>query len=116
MKNILIIEDSPTYREILCKALKDKGYKVKGVGSVKSALEEIKKDTYDFICADYNLPDDTGTALLQHELTKNIPICIMTASVDRHLFSMAKALGAVECFDNEVFGFIDDLCNCIENQ
>lgn len=59
MKNILIIEDSLTYREILCKALKDKGYKVKGVGSVKSALEEIKKDIYDFICADYNLPDDT---------------------------------------------------------
>ena len=108
MKNVLIIEDSLTYREILCKALKDKGYKVKGVGSVKSALEEIKKDIYDFICADYNLPDD--------ELTKNIPICIMTASVDRHLFSMAKALGAVGCFDKAVFGFIDDLCNCIENQ
>jgi len=70
MKNILIIEDSLAYREILCKALKDKGYKVKGVGSVKSALEEIKKDIYDFICTDYNLPDDTGTALLQHELTK----------------------------------------------
>ena len=52
MKNVLIIEDSLTYREILCKALKDKGYKVKGVGSVKSALEEIKKDIYDFICAD----------------------------------------------------------------
>ncbi|WP_343089009.1 response regulator [Mediterraneibacter gnavus] len=116
MKNVLIIEDSLTYREILCKALKDKGYKVKGVGSVKSALEEIKKDIYDFICADYNLPDDTGTALLQHELTKNMPICIMTASVDRHLFSMAKALGAVGCFDKAVFGFIDDLCNCIENQ
>ena len=48
MKNVLIIEDSLTYREILCKALKDKGYKVKGVGSVKSALEEIKKDIYDF--------------------------------------------------------------------
>lgn len=116
MKNILIIEDSPTYRELLCKTLKNKGYKVKGTGSVKSALEEIKKDTYDFICTDYNLPDDTGTVLLQHELTKNIPTCMMTTSVDRHLFSMAKSLGAVECFDKAVFGFLDDLCNCIENQ
>ena len=71
MKNILIVEDSATYRELLCKVLKGKGYKVKGVGSVKSALDEIKKDIYDFICTDYNLPDDTGTALLQHEFTKN---------------------------------------------
>ena len=46
---------------------------------------------YDFICTDYNLPDDTGTALLQHEFTKNIPICIMTTSVDRHIFNMAKS-------------------------
>ena len=99
MKNILIVEDSATYRELLCKVLKGKGYKVKGVGSVKSALDEIKKDIYDFICTDYNLPDDTGTALLQHEFTKNIPICIMTTSVDRHIFNMAKSLGAVECFD-----------------
>lgn len=38
MKNILIVEDSATYRELLCKVLKGKGYKVKGVGSVKSAL------------------------------------------------------------------------------
>ena len=115
MKNILIVEDSATYRELLCKVLKGKGYKVKGVGSVKSALDEIKKDIYDFICTDYNLPDDTGTALLQHEFTKNMPICIMTTSVDRHIFNMAKSLGAVECFDKATFDFVDDLCNCIEN-
>ena len=29
MKNILIVEDSATYRELLCKVLKGKGYKVK---------------------------------------------------------------------------------------
>ena len=28
MKNILIVEDSATYRELLCKVLKGKGYKV----------------------------------------------------------------------------------------
>lgn len=43
MKNILIVEDSPTFRNLLCEALESRGYKVKGVGSVKSALEEIKK-------------------------------------------------------------------------
>lgn len=42
-ENILIVEDSATYRELLCKVLKGKGYKVKGVGSVKSALDEIKR-------------------------------------------------------------------------
>lgn len=43
MKNILIVEDSPTFRNLLCEALESRGYKVKGAGSVKSALEEIKK-------------------------------------------------------------------------
>lgn len=116
MKKILIVEDSPTFRNLLCEALESRGYKVKGAGSVKSALEEIKKDTYDFICTDYNLPDNNGVILLQHELTKNIPTCIMTTSVESHLSSMVKLLGAVECFDKVAFDFLDDLCNCIENQ
>lgn len=115
MKNILIVEDSTTYLNLLCEVLKNKEYKVKGASSVKSALEEIKKDTYDFICTDYNLPDDTGVVLLQHEHTQNIPICIMTASMDRHLSEMVKLLGAVECFDKSEFDFLDNLCNCIEN-
>lgn len=116
MKNILIVEDSPIYSNLLCEALRNKGYKVKSTSSVKSALEEVKRDIYDFICADYNLPDDTGVVLLQHELTKNIPTCIMTAFVDRKLATKAKLLGAVECFDKSGFDFLDNLCNCIENQ
>ena len=40
----------------------------------------------------------------------------MTTSVDRHIFNMAKSLGAVECFDKATFDFVDDLCNCIENK
>lgn len=40
----------------------------------------------------------------------------MTTSVERHLSSMVKLLGAVECFDKVAFNFLDDLCNCIENQ
>ena len=44
MKNILIVEDSTTYLNLLCEVLKNKGYKVKGASSVKSALEEIKKE------------------------------------------------------------------------
>lgn len=116
MKNILIVEDSLTYRNLLCEALKNKGYKVKGASSIKSALEEIKKDNYDFICTDYNLPDDTGVILLQHELTKNIPTSIMTAFMDRKLATKVKLLGAVACFDKSGFNFLDNLCNCIENQ
>ena len=76
MKNILIVEDSATYRELLCKVLKGKGYKVKGVGSVKSALDEIKKDIYDFICTDYNgtkvsagVGIDTGVTIVYLEST-----------------------------------------------
>ena len=40
----------------------------------------------------------------------------MTTSVDRHIFNMAKSLGAVECFDKATFDFVDDLCNCIETK
>ena len=47
MKNILIVEDSATYRELLCKVLKGKGYKVKGVGSVKSACLLYTSDAAD---------------------------------------------------------------------
>ena len=35
--------------------------------------------------------------------------------MDRHLSEMVKLLGAVECFDKSEFDFLDNLCNCIEN-
>ena len=45
MKNILIVEDSATYRELLCKVLKGKGYKVKGVGFMISFVLIIISQT-----------------------------------------------------------------------
>ena len=71
MKNILIVEDSATYRELLCKVLKGKGYKVKGVGSVKSALDEIKKEINDCFCNDKKNQEDQVQALIKNEYTKN---------------------------------------------
>lgn len=115
MKKILIVEDSPTFRDLLCKALRKRGYEVIEVNSVFSALKEIQNNSIDFICTDYNLPINTGLDLLTNRLSRNIPTCIMSNSTDRFLPDNAKKMGAVEFLYKTDFEFLNDLCKCIEN-
>ena len=80
-KRLLIVEDEKNlcllYREELTKA----GYKVTAVSDADTALEKMKKQTFDLIITDIRMPGKNGIELITQimALRKDIPIIINTA-------------------------------------
>lgn len=66
---ILIVEDSPSLREIIRKTLEKERYVVEEAPEYRTALAKIEDYTYDCILLDIMLPDGNGLSLLE-ELKK----------------------------------------------
>ena len=77
---ILIIEDEPSLREIMSRALRD-GYIVENASTYTEADSKIAGYTYDCILLDIMLPDGNGLKLLEHlkELRKRDNVIIISA-------------------------------------
>jgi len=64
-RRILIIDDEPSIRQIIKKALKLQGAKVDAVGAGSDGLRMIRKKNYDLILLDLKLQDMPGEGLLE---------------------------------------------------
>lgn len=78
---ILIIEDEPSLREIMSRALHEDGYIVENASTYTEADSKIAGYTYDCILLDIMLPDGNGLKLLEHlkELRKRDNVIIISA-------------------------------------
>ena len=54
--NVLVVEDSITNREVLCDMLEGMGHKVSGAVNGLEALGQVKKQIFDIIFMDINMP------------------------------------------------------------
>ncbi|WP_088890547.1 response regulator [Leptolyngbya ohadii] len=59
-KFILLVEDNLTNQKIICKQLATLGYQVETVGDGESAVEAVKRQQYDVILMDCQLPGIDG--------------------------------------------------------
>jgi len=62
-ERILVVDDEEVVRNIVARALEEKGYHVKGVSRAGAAIEEIK-GRYELAIVDIKLPDASGLELL----------------------------------------------------
>ncbi|WP_044874456.1 CHASE domain-containing protein [Pseudomonas sp. LFM046] len=67
---ILVVDDSPTNREYLCKMIAGWHWQVDGVGSGKQAVElvrrlQLRNEFYDLVIADWQMPEMDGLSTLQ---------------------------------------------------
>jgi signal transduction histidine kinase/ActR/RegA family two-component response regulator len=62
---ILVVDDEPQIREVICAMLSDRGYLVKSADGAKSALALLKSETIDLICTDLVMPDLSGPRLIE---------------------------------------------------
>lgn len=77
---VLIIEDDEDLREGLAFSFLSDGYEVADVGTKNAGLKEIKKNLYDIVLFDCNLPDGTGFELCREVRGfSNIPMLMLTA-------------------------------------
>ena len=83
IKNILIVDDSPTDRQHLSDLLAKGGYAVTQAESAEDALAKVKQKRPDLVLMDVVMPGQSGfqatRTLAKDEATKSIPVIICTS-------------------------------------
>ena len=59
-ERILVFEDEPSIRSVLCELLKDAGYEVCGVSNGVDGLAEYRRGRFDLILLDIMMPKLDG--------------------------------------------------------
>ncbi len=82
IKNVLVVDDSPTDRQYLSDILAKNGYKVTTAESAEEALAKVKQLRPDLVLMDVVMPGQNGfqatRTLTRDESTKHIPVIICT--------------------------------------
>ena len=99
MDKILVIDDSAVQAEFLRSILKD-DYDVSIRNTAKEGLEAAKEGGYSLILLDVIMPDMDGFTVLQElkgtELTKHVPIILLTSLAEEQYEERGLLLGAVD--------------------
>lgn len=85
---VLIVDDFATMRRILRNVLKQIGFtNINEADDGKSALKELKKEDFDLVLCDWNMPEMSGIELLNtvrsDEKLKEIPFVMVTAEAQK---------------------------------
>lgn len=95
---VLVVDDDPTWLKILEKMLKKCSYEVTTCCLARDALNKLreKKDSYDIVISDVNMPDMDGFKLLEHVgLEMDLPVIMM--SVDGETSRVMKGVQHGAC-------------------
>jgi two-component system, chemotaxis family, chemotaxis protein CheY len=85
---VLIVDDFATMRRILKNILKQIGMKnISEAENGKAALKELKKEKFDLVLCDWNMPEMPGIELLNQvrsdDALKSIPFVMVTAEAKK---------------------------------
>jgi len=64
-KHVLVVEDTPSIRRSICKALQTEGCECRQAVNGFAALEELKKEYFDLVLTDYRMPLMDGMEFLE---------------------------------------------------
>ena len=97
-KSILVVEDDDVALDLLAEILRRHHFNVWTASSVASALELIGKNPVDLVLSDIRMPEKGGMDLLKHirEEHSRIPVVLLSAFGDEHLWVEALSAGAVD--------------------
>ncbi len=99
-RHILVVDDEPTWLQILSRFLTTRGYAVHTAQSGTEALRELTGFTPDLILSDVRMPDMNGFELLESikklPATKFTPVVLLSAIDDYDARKIAKELGALD--------------------
>jgi CheY-like chemotaxis protein len=113
-KNILVVDDEPTWRKIIQHLLEIKGYAVKTAGSGSEALQLLISYKPDLIMSDVRMPDMNGFDLVDSlrklPVMSSTPVIFLSAIDDYDARKVARNLGAVDYllkpFDEKEFDIV----------
>lgn len=81
MKKVWILDDNKSFCDLLSHFLKEKGYESRGFYHPKEFLEEMKKESPDFVLLDLKLPGISGMDVLEKikEMDEETKVIVITA-------------------------------------
>jgi DNA-binding response OmpR family regulator len=101
-KKILMIEDEEIFIDMFGEKLKQDGFMVDDARNGAWGIKEAMNNDYDLIILDMVMPAMTGDEMLEklkmEDKTKNIPVIVLSASVDGEMEKKVRAMGAQEFF------------------
>src|SRR5215510_14531654 len=86
LMKVLVVEDEPNIRDLVCLHLGLEGYACEGVGDGQAALERAESERFDLLVLDVMLPGLDGVsvcrAVRNGRANRDVPILMLTARSD----------------------------------
>jgi two-component system response regulator AtoC len=97
---ILVIDDDPAFREMLCEAVASKDHPVESAASAEEGLARVRKEPFDLVITDVMLPGMSGIEALSalKEAAPDVDVIVMTAFSSRDRALDAVRRGAYDYF------------------
>lgn len=107
-KKILIVDDAKFIRSVLNKTLTENNYEVMEAKDGKQAVEMYKKDVYDLVLLDINMPKLNGVDALKKmiQINKDARIIMLSVEVDEDIIDDCISFGALNYISKP---FSDDI-------
>jgi DNA-binding NtrC family response regulator len=95
---LLLVDDEPTLRRVIGRALVKAGFEVTHAPDGRSALEQLQKERFDAVISDIRMPSMNGLQLLERLLEDDpdMPIVLMSGSTEVESSRAAAELGAFD--------------------
>ena len=108
-KTVMVVDDSPVMRQLICAALEQAGYEVLDASDGQFALDKLKDVQVQLVISDLNMPNLNGIELIKELRVlpsyKFIPIIMLTTESQMSRVKEGKTAGAtgwiVKPFDPE---------------
>ncbi len=116
-KEILVIDDNPDIRFLICNILKEKHFSIRSAANFDQAVIEINKKTPDLAIIDIKLdkPDKDGIDLLKLIMKKNnsVPVIMISGHATVQIALESIRLGAYEFIEKGASFSKDKLLNYV---
>jgi two-component system, chemotaxis family, chemotaxis protein CheY len=99
MKKVLVVDDSPTIRQQVGRALAEAGYEVIEAADGVDGIDKIETDRgIGIVILDINMPRMNGLEMLekvkQHDHNEHLPVIMLTSEGQKSMIERAKKAGA----------------------
>jgi CheY-like chemotaxis protein len=116
---ILVADDDPIIRKLICEVLREDGHQVSAVANGAEAVKAAQRDEFELLFSDVHMPVMNGLETLRtmRSISPNLPVVMMDSYPDQ-LVNQAQNEGALTCihkpFDlkeiREVIEKVKNLC------